>query len=140
MPAIERIKHIDDATLVPKHFIEAINQDIDKLNGLITDYNCSVNHDVSISILKEILRSIQLIENTYSDKYISNCSDFTESVQVKLFSEIQAEFAKHGISDLYGILTPDSPPPNKYLFIYSSEYAPRTSESFNVYIVQGFAL
>ena len=111
MPAIQHIKHIDDATAIPKNLIEAINQDIDKLNWLITDYNASVNREASISKLKDILRSIQLIENTYSDKYISKCPDFAANVQVKLFSEIQAEFIKYGISNLYGILTPDNPPP-----------------------------
>ena len=138
MPAIQHIKHIDDATAIPKNLIEAINQDIDKLNWLITDYNASVNREASISKLKDILRSIQLIENTYSDKYISKCPDFAANVQVKLFSEIQAEFIKYGISNLYGILTPDNPPPIN--FNYSSEYAPRTSEAFNFYIVPWFTL
>ena len=57
MPAIQHIKHIDDATAIPKNLIEAINQDIDKLNWLITDYNASVNREASISKLKDILRS-----------------------------------------------------------------------------------
>ncbi|MBI2785262.1 MAG: hypothetical protein HYX60_02695 [Legionella longbeachae] len=84
------------------------------LNQLIIAYNKTRNKQDSIEKLKSILRYKQDIENKYSDKYVSKCSDFSNEIQVKLFLSIKKEFETLGIPSLYGILDKGSPKTNSF--------------------------
>lgn len=103
---MNKVKHISSPASQLANFVNKVNNDIDELNKLIDKYN----DDHSVDILKAIFHQKRLIENKYSDNYISACPDFLKELEEKLFPALKAEFAKYGINDLYGIVDSSAPP------------------------------
>lgn len=109
MPALHKVRHISSPASQLADFVVKVNHDIDELNKLIAAYKSGSSNDPIVS-LKAIFHYKRLIENKYSENHISACPDFLKRLEQKLFPALKREFAKHGITDLYGIVDPLVPP------------------------------
>ncbi|AYK03039.1 hypothetical protein [Legionella sainthelensi] len=80
-------------------FIQSVNEDIKKLNNLITEYN-----NTSFIEKNEILIEIYYYQKNITDKYPAsynlNYPDFYQSFQIELFNEMKKEFGFLGNSSM----------------------------------------
>lgn len=63
MPNLHPLNHINNADPKLINFINQVNQDIDKINGLIKEYNNTTSDKESIEKLKTIPRYKQIVES-----------------------------------------------------------------------------
>ncbi|HHW4984149.1 TPA: hypothetical protein ACU0X8_003744, partial [Legionella anisa] len=77
------------------HFIESVNQDIIKLNNLITEYNKALPAE-KMEILVEIYHYQKEITDKYPASFNLNCPQYYQAFQIDLFKEMKYEFSSFG--------------------------------------------
>lgn len=96
-------------------FHASVNKDILEINALIQEFNKVQDKLKQITILKDIYRYKQKMDNKYSDIDISASNEYQNAIQFQLFNQIKEQFKVCGIPSLCNLLNsnPDvSEPPN----------------------------
>ncbi|KTD56363.1 serine/threonine protein kinase [Legionella santicrucis] len=138
MPNLHPLNYINNADPKLINFITQVNQDIDKINGLIKEYNNTTSDKDSIENLKKILRYKQVIESKYSNYHVGKCPEFSTEIHENLYSKIKTEFAIYGITSLYGILDQTPPIPNTFAEIPTNMEQEKVNQLMDI-LAQGAA-